>query len=417
MIVLVSDNGGSPDGALTGTPNLFASGVGGVPIDDSLPLIDRIGGPDTYPMYPMGWAMASNTPFKMYKHDTHLGGVADPLIVHWPAGVAARGELREHYAHVCDLLPTILSSAGVSPMRERNARPAKVVQGVDFSSTFASADAAETRREQHFELNGTRALYADGWRLVSKGRFQQPDDGWELYNLSQDCNELVDVAAERPEKVTELEQRWIAAAQRYDVFPIDTRSIKEKSWGPFFRGGGRSRWDLSPPLDLIPEEAAPALVGRSHSVEIQLSRALRRNDEGVLYASGNMFLGSVLYVQGGRLVHEFSAMPHVVRTSTPAPVGVTRLTVRHALTSRPWQGTVELIGDDRRLVLQHHEPLLFGRPMQGLQIGRNGAVPVSRAYQRPFAFTGAIRSLIVNLDTSPYTDDEIAAALRPPARG
>lgn len=416
LIVLISDNGGSPDGALTGTPNLFASGIGGASLPDTLALIDQLGGPDTYPMYPMGWAMASNTPFRLYKHDTHLGGVADPLIVHWPRGIAARGEVRTQYAHVCDVFPTVLASASVERLRERSGRPVKAVQGVDFSPTFANADAPETRTEQHFELNGTRAFYADGWRLVSKGRFQQPDDGWELFDLSGACNELDDAAAAHPEKVAELERRWIAAARRYDVFPIDTRSLKEKSWGPFFRGGGRAQWELSAPLDLIAEEAAPALVGRSHSVEIVLGRPLRRADEGVVYAYGNMFLGCVLFIQDGRLVHEFSCMPKSLRTSAPAPVGATRLLVRHELTSRPWQGTLELAADGRRISLEHYEPLLFGRAMQGLQIGRNGSAPVSRAYQRPFAFTGELQTVRIDLDTSAYSPEEVAAALRPPAR-
>jgi arylsulfatase len=417
LILFISDNGGSPDGGLTGTPNLFASGVGGAPLASAIALMDEMGGPNTYPMYPMGWAMASNTPFRLYKHDTHLGGVADPLIVHWPNRIRARGELRPQYAHVCDVFPTILACAGVAAMHERRGRPAKRVHGVDFSSTFARADAAETRTQQHFELNGTRALYAEGWRLVSKGRFQQPDDGWELFNLSQACNELNDLSAQHPEKVAELERRWLEAAHRYDVFPIDTRSIKEKSWGPFFRGGGRSRWELTPPLDLISEEAAPALIGRSHSVEIDLGRPLSARDEGVLYASGNMFLGCALYLQRGRLIHEFSAKPFSIRTSAPAPIGASRLGVRHEVTSRPWQGTVELLGDGRRIAMEPHEPLLFGRPMQGLQIGRNGSVPVSGAYQRPFAFTGVIQSLTIEVDTSPYAPAEIAAAIRPPARG
>ena len=206
LITLISDNGGSPDGAFTGTPNLYAGASGGVPLNEALANLNEMGGPNTYPMYPAGWAMASNTPFRSYKHDTHLGGVADPLIVHWPRGIAARGELRRHYIHVCDVFPTIVNSAGVAPLDSRNGQATKSIQGIDFSSTFARADAPEIRHEQHFELSGTRAFYADGWRLVSKARFQQEGDGWELYNLREACNELEDVAATRPDKVLELDR-------------------------------------------------------------------------------------------------------------------------------------------------------------------------------------------------------------------
>jgi arylsulfatase A-like enzyme len=416
IIVVFSDNGGSPDGGLTGSPNLLAGGGGGVPLAEALARIDEIGGPNTYPMYPMGWAMASNTPYKMYKHDTHLGGVADPLIVHWPRGIAARGEVRPHYTHVSDIFPTLLASAGVERPSELRGRPTKAVQGADFSGTFARIDAPETRTEQHFELNGTRAFYAEGWRLVSKGRFQQPGDGWELYDLSQACNELTDVAAEEPQKVAELERRWLAAARRYDVFPIDTRAIREKSWAPLLREQHRSRWVLTPPLDLLMEESAPPLIGRSHTVEIVLSRPLRRGEQGVLYAGGNVFLGSALFIKNGRLAHEFSCAPRTLRTDAPAPVGATRIMIRHNLTARPWQGTVELMADGARLAFAHHEPMFFGRPMQGFQIGRNGSAPASFTYERPFAFTGEIARVLIDVDASAYTADERASLMRPPPR-
>ena len=416
VIMVFSDNGGSPDGGLGGTPNLLASGSGGVSLSDALAQIDAIGGADTYPMYPMGWAMASNTPYKMYKHDTHLGGVADPLIVHWPRGIEARGEVRSHYIHVSDIFPTLIAIADAQMLVEVGERRAKPVQGVDFSSTYARADAPPIRTEQHFELNGTRALYAEGWRLVSKGRFQQPGDGWELYNLSHACNELTDIAAENPGKVAELEARWLAAARRCDVFPIDTRTIREKSWAPLLREQHRARWELTPPLDLLMEESAPPLIGRAHTIDITLARPLRRGDEGVLYAAGNVFLGSALFIQNGKLIHEFSCAPRTLRTETAAPLGATRIAIRHHLTQRPWQGSVELLADGARRTLQHHEPMFFGRPMQGLQIGRNGSTPASYAYQRPFTFTGALARVVIDVDASAYTQDEIATLMRPPQR-
>lgn len=416
LLVLLSDNGGSPDGGLTGTPNLLGS-IGGISVDEALAQIDELGGADTYPMYPMGWAMASNTPFRLYKHDTHLGGVADPLIVHWPRAIAARGEVRGHYAHVCDVFPTLLASARVAALAFRRGQPTNPIQGVDFSDSFARADAPETRREQHFEMNGTRALYADGWRLVSKGRFQQPDDGWELFNLAETCNELDDQAAAHPERVAEFERRWLAAARRYDVFPIDTRSTREKSLAPFFQGSTRSRWEYFPPIDLIPEEAAPELIGRSYSIGFELAAPLRASDEGVLFAFGNLFLGHVLYLRDGRLVHEMVSRPRAMRTEARAPIGATRIQLTHRLNARPWRGAVALIADGRTLVDQAHERVVFGRVMQGLQIGRNGSAPVSNAYGRPFAFSGAILRVTIDLDTSPYSSAEMEAALRSPRRG
>ncbi len=409
LIMLISDNGGSPDGGLTGTPNLLSGFSGGVPLKDALAMIDILGGPDTYPMYPAGWAMASNTPFRLYKHTTHLGGVADPLIAHWPDAIAAGGETRRQYVHVCDIFPTLLDCVGAPVLRERGGARMKEIEGESFSSTFASSDAPEVRLEQHFEMSGRRALYADGWRLVSTGVFGWPEDAWELYNVREDFNETENLAAKLPDQVAALERRWTKAAHRYDVFPIDTRSVRLKAMAPLLKGGGRGRWDYAPPLGLIPEEGAPHLVGRAHTIEIELADALKADDQGVLFAFGNLFLGHVLYLQEGRLVHEIACAPRVLQTIGPAPRGARLITVTHGFQQRPRSGFIALSADGDEIARRDFDVLAFGMPKQGLQFGRNDAVPASHAFEAPFDFTGRIRRVAIDLDTSAFSEEEIAA--------
>jgi len=414
LIIVLSDNGGSPDGGLKGTTNLLAGRSGGVTNPQALAQLEDIGGPDTYVAYPAGWAMASNTPFRLYKHDTHLGGVADPLIVHWPRAIAQKGELRNQYVHAVDVLPTILECAGARPLDQLRGLTTKPVQGVSFASTFESPDAAETRHAQHFELSGLRAYYADGWRLVSKGRYGQPDDGWELFDVRQDCNETNDLAAGLPERVAALEARWSEAAREFDVLPINSQSNFRKSFAGFFAGGGRTRWELRPPIDLVPEEASPALVGRSHTIDIELAPT-QRSDQGVLFAYGNMFLGVVLYVHDGQLIYEAAATPHTIKMQARLAEGATHIRFTHTLTARPWRGVNELFVDSVRVAAHEPDHFFFGRPMQGLQIGRNDAVPVSNAYTAPDPYSGVIRRVVVTLDNSPYSDEEIAATAAPPS--
>jgi hypothetical protein len=249
-------------------------------------------------------------------------------------------------------------------------------------------------------------MYADGWRLVSTGRFQQPGDRWELFDLRAECNEITDLAAARPDMVAALETKWLAAAQRYDVFPVDSRSHREKSFVAFFEGGGRADWELIPPLGMIPAHAAPMVFARSHRIDIDLA-PIRPKDEGVLVAYGNQFLGFVLYVKRGRLYYEATSHPHSHRMAAPLPRGATRISYEQTMTERPWRGRGALLVDGRQLVDLGYERAIFGRPPQGLEIGANGLGPVSRLYAQPFRFSGTIARVKIHLDTSPYSEAEI----------
>lgn len=249
LILLFSDNGASAEGTPTGTPNVFAAAYGRpVPVAEAQKFYPVMGEDPSFPHYPVGWTNASNTPYRLYKQYTHLGGVADPLIASWPAGGGEKGAIRQQFVHVIDLLPTILEASGQKPPATRHGRRMKPLQGKSVLATLASAS-APTRTEQYFELGGQRAYYAAPFRLVTNHRRGTPfeDDRWELYDLSKDPNELADLAAQMPDKVQEMLAKWQAAAKAHDVFPLDDRAMVIRMVQDRQARGLRSEWLFLPP--------------------------------------------------------------------------------------------------------------------------------------------------------------------------
>ena len=167
LVMVISDNGASSEGGPTGTTNeaqFFNNAP--EPLEDSLKVIDEIGGPNHFNHYPWGWTFAGNTPFRRWKRETYRGGVSDPFIVHWPKGMAARGEVRTQYAHAIDMVPTALEAIGLAPPSAIRGVTQAPLHGVSLAHTFDDADAPSRRTTQYFEMLGHRSIYKDGWRAV-----------------------------------------------------------------------------------------------------------------------------------------------------------------------------------------------------------------------------------------------------------
>lgn len=411
IVVLLSDNGGSPDAGPNGTPNLLAGGAGGASPAQALAMIDEIGGPDSCAAYSLGWAMASCTPYRMYKHHTFGGGVADPLIIRWPGGVQDPGAIRRQYTHVIDLLPTLIEAAGLEPLTAKAGRAVKPIEGLSFVETLGTPDAPTVRREQYYEMEGKRAYHADGWEIVSSRNYGQPleTDRWELFDARTDYNQTTNLADQHPDKVRDLETRWWAAARRYQVLPMDIRTTAERYFASMADGGGRARWELTPPMERLLSHGSPTLFGQSHSIEVRLAPG--GVGDGVLVAYGNMFLGCTLFVKDGRLVYEAQARPHRYAMEMAEPLSPDARVIRLECTmaQRPFTGSLRLLVDGEVVGEIAERRLIFGRPYQGLEIGRNGGVPVSLAYKDAFPFQGVIEGVTIDVDTSAYSDAEQAA--------
>ena len=399
MVLLFSDNGGSAEGTETGTPNVFAAAFGRpVPVAEAQKLIDVMGEDPTFPHYPIGWTNVSNTPYRQYKQFTHLGGVADPLIISWPKGQPDAGAVRQQFVHVIDLLPTILEVTGVPAPATRRGMKLKPVQGKSIAGTFRAAG-AQTRTEQYFELGGHRAFYAAPFRLVAQHERGRPfaEDRWALYDLSKDPNELEDLAAKMPDKVAELAGKWRAAAEANGVFPLDDRQMVIRMVQDRQGRGIRPSWDLRPPIERLSREMAPVCCGLPHEIIVDC----RVEGDGVLVAHGSQPAGYTLYVKDGRLFYEQSLLPwRVVIDGGPVPRGKAELRYVQAMKSRPFVGTGALFVNGQKRAEAALEHALFSTSYDGFSVGADLGNRVSPAYVAPFPFAGRIERVRIEVDNS-----------------
>ncbi len=226
LVLVLSDNGASQEGGPFGFVNAMGPyNFRPEPIAEKLRRIDDIGGPDSHSNFPHGWAMASNTPLRRYKQNTHGGGIRDPFIMSWPKQVPARGELRHQFVHAGDLAPTLLELVGVAAPAEIAGCPQMPIEGESFAPSVRDASAPSKSSPQYFEMFGHRGIWHQGWKAVA---FHPPgtpfeNDKWELFHLDSDFSEVHDLAAEQPERLAEMIALWWREAEKHKVLPLDDR--------------------------------------------------------------------------------------------------------------------------------------------------------------------------------------------------
>jgi arylsulfatase len=389
IVLFTSDNGASREGEADGTTAYFQHLLGRTDLEADLARLDEIGGPTTTPHYPRGWAMASGTPFRLYKINTHAGGHSVPMILSAP-GVNA-GELRRQFTHVTDVLPTLLDLLHLDPPTQRNGLPLKPMAGSSFAPTIADPEAASQHPEQHYEMVGHRGFYRDGWEVVTLHRPLTPfsDAEWELYDLRNDPTELVDLAAEHPDKVRALADAWEQAARDNQVYPLDEGSAVK-----FLIRPDRSEV-FGEPVTILPGtptlerwRSQQLIANRSFRVTVRLASL----GEGVLVAHGDQGGGYCLYVEAGELRFAHNDGAGHVRTLA-GPVGTP--SVVEAVLTAPGGGTwsVALLADGAEVATGDGFPLLFPMaPFQGIDVGIDRKSPVVWG-RGTFPYSGEIRSV------------------------
>src|SRR5215211_721646 len=309
---LVSDNGASGEGGPNASVNEMKM-MNGIPDDlrQNLAMLEELGGTKTYNHYPNGWAMAFNTPFKMWKRYEFNGGTSDPCIISWPRGMKARGELRNQYHHAIDLVPTILDILGVEPPATIKGHVQSRLDGLSMRYSFDDADAPTARTTQFYSMLGSRAVWHQGWKAVTthpaiSGWSNFNDDTWELYHTDLDRAELHDLAAEHPDKLRELIGLWFAEAGANQAFPLDDRSALEILTTPRPQlSAPRSRYVYAPDTAEVPESQAVNVRNRSYVVAAQVDLPAS-GAQGVLFAHGSRFGGHALYVKDNRLHYAYN---------------------------------------------------------------------------------------------------------------
>jgi arylsulfatase A-like enzyme len=418
IVVITSDNGASQEGGPLG----FVNSAGPRNFRDEtfaekLARIDEIGGPKTHSNFPLGWAMAANTPLRRYKQNTHGGGIRDPLVICWPERIRARGELRQQFAHACDLTPTLLDLAGIEAPAEVNGVRQMPIEGTSFAPSLNDPTVPSKARPQYFEMFGHRGLLHLGWKAVAYHPPGTPyeDDKWELFNLVEDFSETNDLAARQPEKLAALVKLWWEEAEKHNVLPLDDRFRERFVVNANRFHGARKHYIFHTGMGHLPTDVAPDVRSRSYLIEahVQTNEAC----EGVLMAHGDAASGYSLYLQSGFLVHDMNIGGEhvVVKSAYPVPPGEHKLGVRvrrlkHETQPTPRPGST----------LSEFTLLIDGVPAGriqsrlgfynfiswiGLDIGRDRGSPVSH-YEAPFEFTGKLVKVVVTMDDDQVLDGD-----------
>ncbi|GIG18108.1 putative arylsulfatase AtsA [Catellatospora methionotrophica] len=426
LILYCADNGASAEGGPNGSvnENKFFNGW---PDDmaENLAHLADLGSPDTYNHYPTGWTAAFSTPFKMFKRYSYAGGTADPLVIFWPKGIEARGELRHQYHHATDIVPTILDCCGVTFPDTLNGVAQVPLPGVSMRYSFASADAPTTKRRQYYAMLGTRGIWADGWKAVTvhgptSGLGHFDDDRWELYHVDDDRAEAVDVAGQHPEKLAELRELWLSEAEKYQVLPLDDRLppeiLSDARPQPI---PATDTYVYYPGAAEVPEAIAANIRGRSYrllaNVEITDPDAA-----GVIFAHGSRFGGHALFLRDRKVhyVYNFLGIPPEQQfVSGPLEPGRYVLGVEFTKESvgehKETLGHTKLWVDDA-VVAQgpmRTQIAYFSLCGDGLCVGRDSSDPVSAAYPQPSEFHGGTISQVeVFVGQDQYLDLEREAS-------
>jgi arylsulfatase len=426
IIVVISDNGASGEGGPNGSVNEVKFFNGYIDtVEESMRFIDNLGGPETYNHYPIGWAMAFNTPYKLYKrYASHEGGIADTAIISWPNGIAAHGEVRDNYVNVCDITPTVYDLLGITAPATVKGIPQKPLDGVSFKVALTDPEAPTGKETQFYTMLGTRGIWHKGWfantvHAASPAGWSHFDkDTWELFHIEADRSQCRDLAAENPEKLEELKALWFAEADKYNGLPLGDLNIIETMtrWRPYLTGT-RQSYSYYPGTAEVGMGAAVEIQGRSFVVMAEVTIDTT-GAEGVLFKHGGAHGGHVLFIQDGRLNYVYNFLgEQEQRMSSDDGVAMGKHTFGVAYTrTGAVEGSHTPLGDavlyiDGAEVASYSgmkiHPGTFGLAGATLSIGKNTGSPVSRGYKAPFAFTGGTIAL-VNVDVSgkPYVDLE-----------
>ncbi len=437
LIMVISDNGASSEGGPTGSTNemRFFNNVSET-VEENLAALGKLGGPETFNHYAWGWAWAGNTPFRRWKRETYRGGVSDPFIVNWPKGIKARGEVRNQYAHIIDMVPTILGCLGIEPPTVIKGVTQSPIEGISFAYTFDDASAPTKHHTQYFEMMGHRSLYHDGWRAVcpwpgpsftESGKFfgepisadtltELDAKGWELYHVEKDWAENYNVAVGNRPKLIEMIATWYAESGKYNVLPIDPRLVQRLLEERPEITVDRTRYTYYPGTQPIPANAAVKVLNRPHSIVADVDIPAG-GAEGVLLSQGDIEAGYLFYAKGGKLhwAHNYvSKAIYHVESDENIPEGRHQLGFEFEVTGKPdfangkgSPGKAKLFIDGK-LVGQADvpvtAPLSFG--LTGLTCGAAHGAPVIPEYEPPFEFSGKIYGVTVDVSGQLIEDKE-----------
>jgi arylsulfatase len=417
LIMVTADNGSSGEGGLTGSFNetYVLNGLQ-TPFEANMQHYEGWGGPDTYPHFHAGWALAGNTPFQYFKQIVHRGGIQDPLIIHWPAGIQSRGEIRNQYHHITDIGATIMDVTGTPFLVVLDGEEQMPLDGKSMAYSFNDADAPTNHPEQYYELFGNRAIYKDGWKAVTIHAGRMPwelnkvspfgEDVWELYHIDEDFSEAVNLADEYPEKLDELKARWEELAWENNVFPLYDDMVMRISKQQDNLFGDRKEFVYwYPGAQRIAEKASAPVKGRSHSIETTLN--LTGNEEGVIVACGGFTGGYTLFIKDNKAHYDYNYYNGLYYTLESPKLGTGEVHIKFDFVEKgsPKRGIPGGVGslhingekvDETTLEEMHISTFSLS---ETFDIGIDNGTPVSNKYtvKNHFPYTGELEKVIFKL--------------------
>jgi arylsulfatase A-like enzyme len=427
LIFYCADNGASGEGTPNGSvnENKFFNGYPD-DLSENMKYLGTLGGPDTYNHYPTGWAVAFSTPFQMFKrYSQYAGGTCDPLVIHWPKGIKAKGEVRDQYHHSTDIVPTILDVVGLEMPKVYRGVEQYPLNGVSMRYSFDNAKAATQKKLQYYTMLGTRGIWQAGWKAAAMhapisgaGHFDK--DQWELYHVDIDRSESKNLAKEQPEKLKQLIAAWSEEAEKNFVLPLDDRTpfelltIEHPLEEP-----RRSRYVYFPGTAPVPEGAAANVRGRSYKIIADVD--ITDKASGVIFAHGSRFGGHTLFIKNQKLyyVYNFLGIKPEQKFVSPQPLSPGKHTLGVEFVREKAGQYQESLGKARLYV---DDKVVAEGPMRtqsghfslcgdGLCVGFDSADKVSEEYESPGTFTGGkILGVGVDVGKDTYLNLETLAA-------
>lgn len=418
VFYVVGDNGASAEGGEHGMFNEYTY-FNGIQekVADMTKVINKWGGPETYPHYASGWAVAMDSPFTWTKQvASDFGGTRNGLVVHWPKGIQAKKELRTQFSHVIDIAPTILEVAGLPEPKVVNGTPQIPMEGVSMAYTFNDAEAIGRHNTQYFEIAGNRAIYNDGWlaRTIHKAPWESQvrrplaEDIWELYDTRSDFSLSENLAAKYPDKLAEMQDLFMKEAENHHVLPLDDRflerTIAEMVGRPDLMGS-RNSLTLAEGMTGMMENVFINVKNKSKTITAEIE-VPEGSANGAIIVQGGRFGGWSLYVKDGIPAYEYNflGMTHY-RVASDMPLTPGKSTIRFDFAydggGLGKGGTGRLFVNDKKVAesrIEHTQPMIFSAD-ETADVGIDLGTPVVEAIgsEHVSKFTGKISKVTIEV--------------------
>jgi arylsulfatase A-like enzyme len=311
IVFIAGDNGASAEGQMNGmfSEMTYFSGVAET-VPDMLKHYDEWGSESTYPHFAAGWAVAMDAPFSYTKQvASDFGGTRNGMIIQWPNGFKAKGELRSQFGHVIDIAPTVYEIAKIPAPKVVNGIEQDPIEGTSLVYTFKDSKAPEQHKVQYFEMFGNRGIYMDGWyaRTVHRAAWERnpratlAEDKWELFNTSNDFSLRNDLASQKTDKLKEMQGVFMKEAEKHHVLPLDDRLLERMNAELMGRPtvmGNRSTVTYGEGMKGMGPDVFIDLRGKSYTITTEVAVDVKGN--GVIVCQGGRFGGLSLYMKEGK---------------------------------------------------------------------------------------------------------------------